>query len=180
MIERTVSFREDEQGRKFPFIDLGSEDHGRPSFRLWIAGRLVSRGRNNDYVVRFPVRGAKVEVTEKGNRVLRPTEGWIVYDVYEECGYRGKSRIMVLAPGSAEIHYYAVYRSPRGNLGISEGALVCVPEEATLKYRYERTGRTYGAPQEGVVIVNPEGERKEFDWIPDGLAAIEELPTMED
>jgi len=189
-----VSFREDEEGRKFPYIDFGD-----PILRLWISSRLVQKrvikdeltpmeklfGKTEpdpprtEYHVDFPVHNAKVVKTAKGSLVLRPAEGWMTYHIFEKCGYRGDTWLRILEPEEYEKHEYQEFHSPRGRLGISEGMLVCVPEGKTLKYKYRLSGRLYGASPEGVVIITPDGERKEIDWLPDGLEAIEELPVME-
>jgi len=195
-----VEFREDEQGRKFPFIDIGEEDHGKPSFRLWVSGRFVrphiidahavwDEERQtwyhpkvqDGYEVVFPVHDARIEKTPKGSLVLRPCNGGTVHNIFVRCGYRGRAVITVLTPsvGEGDIFRYREYRSPRGNLGVDEGALVNCPVY-TLKYKWQRSGRLYGKPSEGVAIIMPDGTEKEIDMLPDGLEAIEELPVMEE
>jgi len=175
-----VNFRVDEEGNRYPFLDVGSEGHGRPSFRLWISGRLLQRGKDGEYYLSFPVQGARIYRTEKGSLVLRPAEGWRVENIYVPCGFRGDSGIRILAPEGAEWFEYYVYASPRGRLGISEGMLVNVPRDAVLKFEWGRTGRLYGDSPEGITIVMPDGEERPFEEVPDGLEALGELPTMED
>lgn len=176
-----IEYREDEQGRKFPFVDMGSETHGRTSFRLWVNGRFVQKGPDGNASIEFPVRNARIEKTEKGSFVLRPHNGSIVHDIFVHCGYRGSATIKILEPEipDDDVFEYSVYLSQRGNLGIDEGMLVNCPADAPLKYRWERSGRLYGAPNEGIIIVMPDGTEHEIDMIPDGLEAIEELPTVE-
>jgi len=194
-----VAFREDERGRKFPFIDIGEEDHGKPSFRLWVSGRFVrphiidahavwDEERQtwyhpkvqDGYEVVFPVHDARIEKTPKGSLVLRPYNGGIVHNIMVLCGYRGGADIDVVSLDfdSEDVFRYQEYRSPRGNLGIDAGALVNHPADTPLKYKWYRTGRLYGKPSEGVTIVMPDGTEKELDMLPDGLEAIEELPVM--
>ena len=179
-----VRFKEDEQGRRFPYIDVGAEDHGRPSFRLWVSGRLVQREDDKCYVV-FPVHGARIERTERGSLVLRPAEGWSVYYLVVPCGFRGDSGFEILEPQGTELFPFKKYHSPRGSLGVDHGALVNVPDDTDgrpqpVKYRWERTGRLYGAAPEGISIVKPDGTVEDFDWVPDGLEALQELPTDSD
>ena len=194
-----VEFREDERGRKFPFVDMGSETHGRTSFRLWVSGRFV-RPRIIDahavwdeerqtwyhpkvqdgYEVVFPVHDARIEKTPKGSLVLRPCKGSTVYNIFVRCGYRGGADINVLSPdvSADDVFRYREYRSARGNLGVDEGALVNCPVDTPLKYNWRKTGRLYGKPSEGVTIIMPDGTEKEIDMLPDGLESIEELPVM--
>jgi len=175
-----VNFREDETGKRYPFLDFGSELHGRKSFRLWVSGRLLQRDEEGNYFVVFPVRKAKIERTQKGSLVLRPSESMMVYNILVQCGYRGHSYFEILSEFSdSDIFRYEVYESPRGSLGVSEGALVNAPDGEPLKYRWKRTGRLYGKPSEGITIMMPSGEEKPFEEVPDGLEALQELPHVE-
>lgn len=172
-----VEFKEDERGNKYPYLDFGSEAHGRKSFRLWVSGRLLERDKEGRYVITFPKRKARIEKTPKGSLVLRPAEDTMVYNIFVPCGYRGSSRINILGE-CYEIFRYYKYSSPRGSLGISEGALVNAPDGKPLKYKWKRTGMLYGASPEGIMIVTPSGEEREFEDVPDGLEAINELPKL--
>ena len=176
MTKEIVKFKEDENGNKYPFIDVGSESHGRKSFRLWISGRLLEKNGEGNYVVTFPLRNAKVERTEKGSLVLRPSRDTMVYNIFVPCGFRGDSTFEILSE-HLEVFKYCMYRSPRGSLGISVGALVNAPDGKPLKYRWERSGRLYGSSPEGITIVMPNGEKRDFEEVPDGLEALEELPV---
>ena len=181
MTTEYIEYRKDEQGRKFPFVDVGCEDHGRPSFRLWVSGRLIQKDADGNSTIEIPVQNARIERTAKGSYVLRPHDGSTVYDIFVPCGYRGEASFEILDPKIPEedIFEYSEYRSERGNLGIDEGAIVNCPSNVPLKYRWERSGRLYGEPCEGVTIITPDGTEHEIDMIPDGLEAIEELPTVE-
>src|SRR5690606_32106376 len=88
-----VEYKETED-KKFFYTDVGSETHGRSSFRLWVSGRLVQKEVkfNRDfYFLEFPVVNAGIVKTEKGTLVLRPMPGSVVYNVLVPCGYRGGS-----------------------------------------------------------------------------------------
>jgi len=195
MEKKEVCFKEDEEGRKFPFLDFGAEAHGRTSFRLWVSGRLVKHEtvKNYDssnpinriiaeeigmpekeehYYIEFPMKNAKIFRTQRGNLVLRPNEGTTVFYVFVPCGYRGESEFEILSD-YYELFPFEIYESPRGRLGISRGALVNAPT-APLVYRWERTGRLYGKPAEGVTIITPGGEEKVFEDVED-LEELEEL-----
>ena len=181
MTKEYVEYKEDERGRKFPFVDMGSEIHGRTSFRLWVSGRFVHKDSDGDAIITFPVQNAQIEKTTKGSLVLRPHDSSTVHDIFVPCGYRGDATFKVLEPDILEddIFEYSEYHSERGSLGIDEGALVNCPAGVPLKYRWERSGRLYGSPGEGVTIITPDGRKYEIDELPDGLEAIEELPTVE-
>ncbi|HDJ89218.1 MAG TPA: hypothetical protein ENG40_00800 [Thermoprotei archaeon] len=196
--EKQVMFKEDEKGNKYPYIDFGSETHGRKSFRLWVSGKLVKMEMRHPrsalgfimsqelkkpyYYVEFPLRGARIIRTPKGNLVLKPDPNYMVYYIFIHCGYRGGASFEILTPkiGESDIFEFKEYASPRGSLGVSIGALVNVPIDTPLKYRWERTGRLYGDAPQGITIVMPNGEEKEFEMLPDGLEALGELPKMEE
>lgn len=167
-----VEYREDEKGQKFPFIDVGSETHGRSSFRLWVASRLLTKNKDSELELAFPVVNAKITKTEKGSLVLRYTEGWTVYEVFIRCGYRGSSSLKVVEPDGTESFPYCIYSSQTGSLGTSDGALVNVLSGKTLKIQYHRSGRRIDQPN-GIMIFLPSGEIKEIEGIIEG----EDLPT---
>ena len=153
----------------FLYAWVGSEDHGRPSFRLWINRAYKSLlkeeegwlGRRELHLP-LPVEG-KVEITPKGSKVLRPAKGWRTLLLYVPCGYRGDSKITPELPEEAVVIPFYEYASERGSLGVSEGLLISVPESAfPFKVHWERTGRLYGEPSEGVNLVTKEGEVKEL------------------
>lgn len=171
-----VVFKEDEKGNRYPYIDMGSEDHGRTSFRLWISDRLVERDKDDKFVITFPKRHAEIQRTVKGSLILRASESRMVYDIFVPCGYRGDSSFTILTE-HYNVFKYRIFRSERGSLGISQGALVNAPDGEPLKYSWERTGRLYGDSPEGITILMPDGEEREFDNVPDGLEALAELPV---
>jgi hypothetical protein len=168
-----VFYKIDDKGNRFPYINIGREDHGRPSFRLWVSHSLVQTDPENGEFITFPVAG-KVIKTEKGNFVLKPEKSYVTHDIYVECGYRGDSDFEILEPKDAQVYAYEVYSSPRGSLVFSRGALVTV-KNTVLKYRWKRTGRLYGEPSEGITIISPDGKKEDFEYVPDGLEALQEL-----
>jgi len=175
---KKLQYKEDEQHNKYPYLDVGAEFHGRISFRLWVSGKLVQKDEDGKDIIRFPLQ-ARIVKTEKGSLVLQPSQEHVVYDFLVPAGYRGDSRFEILAPDTVEVFKYKEYASPRGNLGISEGALVVVPGNAPLKYKWFRSGRLYSSAPEGITILTPDGEEKEIDEVPDGLEALAELPRKE-
>lgn len=167
-----VEYREDEKGQKFPFVDIGSEAHGRSTFRLWVASRLLTKNQEGIDELIFPVKNAKITKTEKGSFVMRPTEGFMVHDVFVHCGYRGSSSLKIVEPLGTDSFPYCVYSSETGSLGTSDGALVNVLSGKTLKIQYHRSGRRIDQP-DGIMIFLPSGEIKEIEGITEG----EDLPT---
>jgi len=161
------------EGKTFYYIDIGKEEHYRPSFRLWINRQLVQTDEGGEYIS-FPIQNARVIRTEKGNYVLRPEENWNTFKVGVLCGYRGTSTFKVLEPAEAEIFSYKEYASQLGSLGISEYALVSVKSDK-VKIRWERTGRLYGDAPEGITIYYSDGKIEEIEGLQDGLEALQEL-----
>lgn len=176
-----VSFREAD-GVRFPYVDIGCEDHGRPSFRLWVSSRLVKDVKDSSgnvrYILQFPVENAEIIRTEKGSIVLRPASCKITYNILVPCGYRGSSRLQVLTPADAVLYEYMYYESPRGNLGVSHGALVVAPMTEPLRIRWKRSGRLYGAPDEGITILYPDGREETLDDLPDGIDELNRLKEL--
>jgi hypothetical protein len=163
-VRKKITVEKTEDG--YLYALLGSEDHGRPSFRLWINRAFKDRLRKdkNFYgaeidVLPFPIENARVVLTEKGNKVLRPAEEWVTLLLYVPCGYRGDSKITPELPEEAVVLPFYEYASERGSLGVSEGLLISTPVSAfPFKVSWERTGRTYGNPTEGVALITIDGE----------------------
>ena len=144
--EVNLKFKEAE-GKRFFYMDVGSEVHGRPSFRLWVSGRLVQEEIKDNQIkhyLKFPVINAGIVRTEKGTLVLRPTQNTVTYNVLIPCGYRGGSSLEVVSPEMSQVYLYEEYSSPRGNLGVSQGAIIVAPL-GSIRVRWERTGRLYGS-----------------------------------
>jgi len=134
-----VSFKEDEVGNKYPYLDIGCETHGRVRIRLWVSGRLLTK-EDDKYYLQFPVVNAKIFKTEKGNYVLRPAQGFAVHVYSIPCGFRGSSYIEILEPKDAEVFEFKSYRSALGRLGISTGVLIVTKADAVIKVKWWRTG----------------------------------------
>lgn len=150
MIEKEKIPLSEERG--FYYADFGSETHGRTSFRLWVNRKLVKRDEQGNPYIEFPIR-ATIHRTEKGTLVLRPSQNSVVFDVFIRCGYRGGSNIEVKSD-IRNIVPYSIYRSPRGSLGISDGALIEADvSKLPVVIEWHRSGRTYGGPREGVLFL---------------------------
>jgi hypothetical protein len=117
-------------GTVFYYCPFGSETHGTPSFILWVSSKLIEKDEEGRDYLKFPVINAKINITEKGNYVLKPIEGWITYNVGVRCGYRGHSSYKIINPEGDEVEVlYRIYESPRGNLGISEYGLISTKQK---------------------------------------------------
>lgn len=176
-----IRFKEFE-GKRFPYIDMGSESHGRTSFRLWLAGAVVKEKaihKDDGLYLQFPLPGTIITRTQKGNWVLRLSPDHTTFDIYVRCGYRGGADFEILRPTPVEVLTYKEYHSPRGSLGVSKGALVSV-EGHEIIYRWERSGRLYGSPARGVTRLTSDGGKEDMDMLPDGLEAVEELEPLEE
>lgn len=173
-----VKYKEAED-KKFFYLDVGSETHGRPSFRIWVSGRLVQREVkfNRDfYFLTFPVLNAGIVQTEKGTLVLRPMpDDSVVYNVLVPCGYRGGSSLKVVSPEKAQVYRYEEYESPLGNLGISQGGIVVAP--GSIKVQWERRGRLYGEAPRGVTTIYSEGREETVDLVED-VGDLDELGQL--
>ncbi len=160
------------QGRRYYYVDLGSESHGRKSFRLWVHHSLVQKSGKGEPVLKFPVLDAFLETTKKGNFVLRPRDGYVTHHVYVPEGYRGGSEFSITPSPCTRKDYY-VYRSPRGSLGIGRGAIFTVAaEEHPVKISWKRWGRLYGAPSNGEFIIHSDGRVEEVPDAPEDIAEI--------
>ena len=140
-------------------MDLGSETHGCPSFRLWVSQKLVQEEIKDDQIkhyLKFPVINAGIVRTEKGTLVLRPAQDTVTYNVLIPRGYRGGSYLEVVSPEMTQVYLYEEYSSLRGNLGVSQGAIIVAPL-GSIKFKWERTGRLYGSAPTGITKLYPDG-----------------------
>jgi len=167
MIEKVIKKKELD-GKKFSFIDFGSESHGRYTFRLWISQNY----KIEEEMVKFPVKGDIVK-TSKGTLVLKQDENMYVYNVFIQCGYRGDSSFNVITK-DVKIFPYNIYSSQLGSLGVSAGALIVVKGDSPLKIKWRRTGRLYRSSPKGISVYYPNGDIKCFENIED----FDELEEM--
>jgi hypothetical protein len=178
MKERMIIEKKEIEGRTFYFKNFGREYHGKSSFQLWINLKLVNfENEKGEPYIEFPCENAKIIRTEKENLVLRPCEGWYVFKVGVECGYRGESSFEILEPQGCEVFKFQEYHSPAGNLGISTYGLINSPF-SKIKIKWKRTGRLYGKPATGVTIFYADGEEENLPGLKDGLEALEEIKKL--
>jgi hypothetical protein len=157
-------------GKEFYMIKMGRETHGKPSFILWVNPKLINPQKN---YISFPINASLVKGTK--DYILKPTNDpnkW-VFDIFIECGFRGSSSFEILSPYTKKVYYWE-YKSPRGNLGISKGALIETAENY-VKIRFSKTGKTYGKPKSGIKIYKLDGSVEELpsDTLEDAYASLE-------
>jgi len=165
------------EGRKFYYIDFGSEYHGRNSFRLWVHYSFVKKDEKDRPYIEFPIKNATLNQGKSEKTVILRKGNNTVYDVFVKCGYRGYGKVEKFNPEPVKIFEYAVFSSPRGNLGISEGYLAEVEGENSLTYKWNKTGRLYGKPSEGTTVIYPDGKKEDLEETE--LCEIEDLGETE-
>ena len=178
LVKRLPLKYKETEGKKFFYMDVGSETHGRPSFRLWVTQKLVQEEIKDNQIkhyLKFPVN-AEIVKTEKGTLVLRPAQDTVTYNVLIPCGYRGSSNLEVVSPEMSQVYLYEKYSSPRGNLGISQGAIIVTPF-GSIKFKWERKGRLYGESPTGITTIYPIGREETIDWVED-VEDIKELSQL--
>jgi len=152
-------------GKRFFFVDFGSEAHGRRSFRLWISSSFVKEDKEG-YFVEFPVKGCEIfSGKNEGTYILKKGD-YNLFNFFVPSGYRGGSNFMVKE--STRLYCFDIYESPQGSLGVSAGALILTPE-TRLTVKWERSGRLYGDPPEGTTLLYLDGREEE------GIEDIKEL-----
>ena len=167
-----LSIKEAEE-RRFYYADFGSEDHYRTTFRLWVHHKVVTFTDEGAPVLAHGTEGRVDEGKSDATRILRPDPRYWIAVVFCPCGYRGSSVITPTTSGAHAEKFWR-YESPRGNLGVSEGALLVVPTTVdAVTVRWERTGRLYGAPASGTTIVYRDGRVEELPET--DLCEIEDL-----
>ena len=122
--------------QKFFYADIGYYRH-RVHWKLWVSSRLVKQSKD-EYYVPFPCKNAKIFVTPKGTKVLKPCVGRKVERIHINSLYRADSDFKVLKPNDAEVFEYLDYRSPKGNCGISKGAFINMKLEDLLIYWWSK------------------------------------------
>jgi len=178
LVKRLPLKYKETEGKKFFYMDVGSETHGRPSFRLWVTQKLVQEEIKDNQIkhyLKFPVN-AEIVKTEKGTLVLRPAQDTVTYNVLIPCGYRGSSSLGVVSPETAQVYLYKEYSSPLGNLGVSKGGIVVAPL-GSIKVQWDRSGRLYGAAPSGVTTIYPDGREETIDRVED-IEDVKELSQL--
>jgi len=162
---RVVLIERQAEGKVFYLWKVGQEEHDRPTFHIWVNPKLVGKD-GEDAFIELPLSGVELQRGKK-NLILKPGNRNL-FNVFVRCGYRGDSRITILSPG--EVYYYYIFSSPRGNLGISQGALVLTSEDF-VKFSWTRTGRLYGNIPEGISVIRLDGTEEQVEE--DALASLD-------
>jgi len=173
---RELQIKDTQLGR-FYYLDWGNEDHGRISFRLWVYHKFVETKENDGLqtpCLALPkTRISLVQGKRPRTLILRPGDRNL-FEIFVPCGFRGGAQFEILTPVAA-VYEYLVYRSERGSLGVSRGALVVTDQDA-VTYRWQRTGRLYGDSPEGTTTIFIDGSVEEVEET--DLCEIEDLAEV--
>ncbi|MEN3039820.1 MAG: hypothetical protein ABDI07_11870, partial [Candidatus Kryptonium sp.] len=153
----SLMIKQGEDGKSYYLSPWGSGFHGRVSFYTWYNFRVLDFQNQDKPVAKFPIQG-KIEKGQKENvYIIRPDEERIVFPFITKCGFRGSSKILEINPSPEIVLRFEEYKSPRGNLGVSEGALIQVRRsDFPLKIKVKYTGRLYGDPPEMIYLLKLE------------------------
>jgi hypothetical protein len=176
MKQRLYVDKKEIEGKIFFYKNFGKGYHGKVNFRLWINKQVIKFDDNNKEYIELPCENARIVKTEKGNLVLRPCEGWYVFDVGVKCGFRGESDFEILDPKDCEIFRYVIFDSPLGSIGVSKYGLVSTTS-TKITLRWWRSGRLYGKPNKGIIIIHLDGKEEDFPD-QDGLEALKEIEEL--
>jgi len=156
------------EGKKFFFLDFGSESHGRTSFRLWVSSSLIERDEKGEYI-ELPLAGVEIYTGKKDSYILKKGNYNLFY-FFVPCGYRGGSSFEVKE--SSKLYDFEVWESPQGSLGVSSGALILTPEKK-LTIKWQRSGRLYGDSPEGTTILYIDGREDNLEGDLEDLHGLE-------
>jgi len=153
-----VSLQQNERGFMYFELRAGSHDHVRT--RVWVHRSLVRMNPEGEapYELSFPIIGAKIHRTEKGNLVLRPEPDWWVALVTEKSGYRGMASIRIEGV-DGEVEIVAAgkeFHSPQGSLGETAWALINA-NAPQIKIHAHISGRRISRPEFSYILL-PTGE----------------------
>jgi len=180
-----------EDGKVFHYAEIG---YGKnyPDFRLWVPNSLVQSDKpyqpekdfpkpdvvivaKSQKFIEFPLQATISQGKSKSTLILKPSADKVVHNVLIPCGFRGDSSFEILSPKAEDLKVFNFknYESPRGNLGVSAGALVESPAGAVLTVHWEKSGRLYGEPAEGTSLYYPNGEVRDVAEL-DAMNKIDE------
>jgi hypothetical protein len=146
------------KGKKILYhLDIGSEDNGKP-FRLRVYQNLIQKDGDNEFL-EFPIRNARIYVTDKGTKILRPKKGWNVFYIFVPVGANEKSEVFIYYSDPKAYSYKFLIQQE--NRGVSGGAIVCTRTTEIL-YLWEKTGRAYKEPEKEYRIMDITGEEKPY------------------
>jgi len=147
--------------RKFYYIDFGPIHNF--SFRLWINRGLVQEDEE-EAIIEFPVKNARVERTSRGNYVLRKKEGHTTFDIFVQSEFMGKTQIEILTPKPKIcLNYFISVVSDFSHYFLppkrfSSGMIVTVEGEELI-YKWHKWDRN--GEKTGVIKVTANGEEME-------------------
>ncbi|MBX0311572.1 MAG: hypothetical protein JHC31_07300 [Sulfurihydrogenibium sp.] len=151
-------------GKEFFYLPVGSEDHGRPTYVLWIARRFVKTDEKGYNFIEFPVEGCSITTGKGRGLILRPGDKNL-FKIVIPCGYRGRSYIEnIICEDEPQVYKFLEFHSPRGSTGVDEGALI-LTRSPKVKVEWSRTGRLYGDPSHGITVLYLNGQKEELNCV---------------
>jgi hypothetical protein len=77
---------------------------------------------------------------------------------------------------------FKIYDSPRGSLGINEGAIVVVEPRDDIIVKWIRTGRLYDTPSKGITILYRDSNKQELPNVDDynKLLEVKEIANKDE
>jgi hypothetical protein len=163
------------EGKRYFYTTIGRGRYLQPGPTLFIHPDLITDEGGNKYI-QFPVNADVTEIEKGAVYLITPTPEKTTYYVYVECGFRGVSMIRVVSPENAKVFEFWDYHSELGSLGKSMWVLITVNKDQVVKIEWERSGRTYGEPHKGVMVLYPDGRTEEIRRLSENkLKVINEL-----
>jgi hypothetical protein len=142
----------------FRCVEWSHGAHGSHTLRVWINKRIPTQtDEDGDEVLEFPVQGAEVQATQKGNLVIRPKKGRAVFLYELSSGYRGSANVTGVGDqgGAKIVTQIKQLHSGRGALGETAVALINGTISGVLVH-WRRTGRRVDRT-EGATWLYPDG-----------------------
>lgn len=151
-------------GETLKYVEIGTREYFKPWRILWIKDEDLI---GDDGCIEFPLKGIKVLRVSLCNTHLVLTKGDMnLFYTIVDAPYRGKSLIdwrensvgLYTACGEEDVHVFEEYKSEKGTLGISGGALFYVNgDRDKINVKWTREDKT-GKRERGISVVNIDGD----------------------
>jgi hypothetical protein len=138
------------ENKKFKYVEVGAEEFFKPSAIIWIKDEeLISYG-----YLEFPMKNVDlIQISEK-HYVLTKGDKNLYYIIVN--APRGGTSEIEPSTFVNKTYLFKEYKSKKGRLGISAGALVLTKkEEITVKWTKEEED---GKKEKGIVSINIDGD----------------------
>jgi len=172
---RMYVYEKETEGNKFYYTYVGKETHGKPTYVVWLSKNLLKSDENGRLFVETPIKGCDIKQGKKPTTLILKPGNLTLYYFIIECGYRGNSYIdEIIAEEPVQTYNFDEYKSERGSLGISSGALI-LTKANKIKISWSRSGRLYGKPAHGITVLYSDGKIEQLtDTDLEELAELQE------